>query len=321
MAGLPDRKSLPDRRSVVSGAAAGLLCARLSPAQDRLAPAQDRSAIAGEPPRYDQRPLSLVPNAQAIGRRYWVPGLNEGYVPQGLTVTRAEILVAAYRSVDPRQDNGLSRVFRLAQGDGRLAGSFDLPEAYGHPGGLAARGTTLFVANSGRLLALDLTASLRSGSPAIIAERRVDKAMGPSFLACDGDALWFGPFRRQGEATLYAVPLARVFEGGTDPLGPTDAGRRLPLPLLAQGATFDRSGGLWISESAGNRPGALHRLDPRSGAVLASYAAPGGIEDLGCASDGRLWAVSEAGSQRWSRWETFYPLVFEIDPGRLIARS
>ena len=46
---------------------------------------------------------------------------------------------------------------------------------------------------------------------------------------------------------------------------------------------------------------------------------PGGLEDLGLAPDGKLWAVSEAGTQRWNRWNTFYPLVFEIDPAKLVA--
>ncbi len=49
------------------------------------------------------------------------------------------------------------------------------------------------------------------------------------------------------------------------------------------------------------------------------YPAPGGIENLGLAPDDKLWAVGEAGTQRWNRWSTFYPLVFEIDPAKLAA--
>lgn len=294
----------------------------LSAAGFILAPAavSARPRLPGDEPHYDARELSAVPNAAAIGRRYWVPGLNDGFVPQGLTIFRNEILIAAYRSETQEQDNGPARIFRLARSTGRLLGSFALPATYGHPGGLAAVGDTVFVANSGRLLALDVARSCAAGECVPLGERLVDKAMGPSFLAASPDKLlWFGPYRRKGESSLYGVPLARILSGSEKPIETADAAATLPLPQFVQGATFDRKGDLWISQSSGNRPAFLFRLDPKTGAVLARYPAPGGIEDLGCAPNGRLWAASEAGSKRWSRWDTFYPLVFEIDPARLVA--
>lgn len=285
-----------------------------------LAPAASaRPVLPGEAPSYDVRELGTVPNEAAIGRRYWAPGLNEGYVPQGLTVFGDELLIAAYRSTGRDADNGPARLFRLARSDGRLLGSFALPATYGHPGGLATVRDMLFVANSGRLLVLDFTESCRRGECAPLKEVRVDKAMGPSFLAAAGERLWFGPFRREGEPSLHAIPVERVLSGNEAPIGPGDALAMIPLPLFAQGATFAGEDSVWISQSAGNRPAFLSRLDSRTGAVLARYAAPGGIEDLGHAPDGKLWAVSEAGTQRWNRWNTFYPLVFEIDPAKLVA--
>jgi hypothetical protein len=44
---------------------------------------------------------------------------------------------------------------------------------------------------------------------------------------------------------------------------------------------------------------------------------PIGIEDLGIDERGGLWAVSEAGSQRWSKWSEQFPVVFRLDPQRL----
>lgn len=281
--------------------------------------ARARPILPGAEPRYDHRELSEVPNAAAIGRRYWVPGLDDGYVPQGLTIFRDEILIAAYRSEASDQDSGPSRVFRLALADGAMRGSFTLPATYGHPGGLAAAGDVLFVANSGRLLALDLVRSCAGGECAPLGERLVEKGMGPSFLAASGGMLWFGAYRRKGESMLYRVPQQRVLGDSRETISPTDATARFPLPLFVQGATFDRRGRLWISQSSGNRPAFLSCLDPASGATIARYPAPGGIEDLGCAADGKLWAASEAGSRRWSRWDAFYPLVFEIDTDRLVA--
>jgi hypothetical protein len=296
--------------------------ALLAAAGFALAPAavSARPRLPGEEPLYDGRDLGAVPNAAAIRRRYWVPGLNDGFVPQGLTIIRNEILVAAYRSETPDQDSGPARIFRLARSNGRLVGSFGLPATYRHPGGLAAVGDTVFVANSGRLLALDFARSCAAGECVPLGETLVDKAMGPSFLAASAEKLlWFGAYRRKGEPSLYGVPLTRILSGGEKPVGPADATATLPLPQFVQGTTFDRKGDLWISQSSGNRPAFLSRLDPKTGAVLARYPVPGGIEDLGCAPNGRLWAASEAGSKRWSRWDTFYPLVFEIDPGKLVA--
>lgn len=303
------RAVILDRRRLLTAGAG--LC--LAPA------ARARPALPGEAPTYDTRELTALPNAAAIGRRYWSPGLNEGYVPQGLTVFGDEILIAAYRSTERDQDNGPARVFRLARRDGRLLGSFALPATYGHPGGLATARDMLFVANSGRLLALDFKESCRTGEGAPLKEVRVDKAMGPSFLTASGDALWFGPYRREGAPNLHAVAIDRILAGGEVPIGLAESRAILPLPLFAQGATFDKAGKLWISQSSGNRPAFLSQLDPATGAALARYPAPGGIEDLGLAPDGKLWAAGEAGTQRWSRWNTFYPLVFEIDPMKLAA--
>jgi len=42
-----------------------------------------------------------------------------------------------------------------------------------------------------------------------------------------------------------------------------------------------------------------------------------GTEDLEFDGEGRLWSVSEAGSQRWSKWGTTYPLVFQLDLSKL----
>lgn len=257
-----------------------------------------------------------MPNAQAVGRRYWSPGLDDGFVPQGLTVFGGEVLVAAYRSTDPKQNDGPARVFRMACADGRVLGSFALPTAYGHPGGLAMAGETLYVANSGRLLALALTADAVA-EPRQIGEWRVERAMGPSFLACDGEALWFGPFRSYGEPKLYRLPLGRLGSLAGKPVTPELADHAIPLPLSAQGATFGPERRLWVSTSAGNRPGGLHRIDTVDGTIPDSFSAPGGIEDIGCAPDGRLWAVGEAGSQRWNNWDAFFPLVFEIDTAKL----
>lgn len=309
------------RRRHLLGGALGFGAAVLAPgplsAQPAPLPVSARDGIAGDAPRYTDRALSAVPNEAAMPRRFWAPGLNEVYVPQGLTVLGEEILVAAYQSLTHDQADGPSRVFRLSRRDGSLRGSFALPEEFGHPGGLATDGQVLFAANSGIVLALDAASLDAPDGPRPLATRRVDRSMGPAFLACDGRSLWFGPWRKSGSPRLHAVPVQRFVEGDGHPVTPADAVRDIPLPLRAQGAAADAEGRIWIACSAGAAPGELHRLDPEDGTRLESHGAPGGIEDLGFDRDGLLWSVSEAGSRRWNGWPTFFPLVFAMDVTRL----
>lgn len=86
----------------------------------------------------------------------------------------------------------------------------------------------------------------------------------------------------------------------------------------SQGASFDKDGFLWLSQRS-SQFGALQKVDPKTGRVLASYPMVASIEDLGFDGDDMLWAVSEAGSKRWHNWPTFYPILFSIDVRRLTS--
>ena len=102
------------------------------------------------------------------------------------------------------------------------------------------------------------------------------------------------------------------------PIGPANADRSLPVPLKSQGASFAGDGALWLSQS-GSTFGTLTRHDPETGAQTARYAMPPGIEDIGFAPDGKLWAVSEAGALRYTNWNQIFPFVFAIDINQLKA--
>ena len=88
------------------------------------------------------------------------------------------------------------------------------------------------------------------------------------------------------------------------------------IPTEANGMTFDASGALWLA-SSNSKYGALHRIDASTGAVQSRYDMVIGIEDLGFDENGSLWAVSEAGSRRWSRWAKTYPVIFQLDVAAL----
>jgi hypothetical protein len=265
----------------------------------------------GTAPTYASRALGPIPNERAITRRIWAPGLDDGYVPQGLAVVAGALYVASYRSVDVKQDRGPCRLFRLDMTSGATTAALDLPASCGHAGGLA-RGPAgrLLVADTRTLYEIELTQGPGLGR-VVRAIKLLGNVKGSS-AAGSADALWLGTFARDPGAKLFKIPF-----GALKPtVNEADATQTLTLPTEVQGAAFDAAGQLWITRST-SRFGELRRLDPASGATQAQYAMPIGMEDLSFDANGGLWTVSEAGSRRWLRWATFFPIVFRLDPVKL----
>jgi len=138
-----------------------------------------------------------------------------------------------------------------------------------------------------------------------------------SFVTYRDGALWIGEYKKPKGGTLRVVPLAAV-AAAREPagLGPDAVAREFALSPAAQGAAFAPDGTLWISRSS-SQFGSLQRVDPKTGAVRAEYEMVAGLEDLGIGADGLIWSVSEAGSQRWHNWASYFPLVIAIDPRKL----
>jgi hypothetical protein len=270
----------------------------------------DLSALAQQPPggaapTAINRPLSQVPNEQAITTRFWVPDLDAGFVPQGLAVQGGQVVLAGYRSTDTDQARGLCTVMWVSAGSGRVTRRIALPPSCGHAGGVAAiPGGRLVVADTRMLFLITggrLTSTVRLGG-----------ALRGSFADFDGRDLWLGSYERSG-GRLWRIPLGALVK---EEVSESDAAETLPTPAGAQGLAFDSSGQMWMTTS-GSRDGAIHRLDRRTGQIQATYAAPAGVEDIAFDGTGRLWASSEAGSRRWSTWATFFPLIFALDVSRL----
>ena len=196
------------------------------------------SALAADPlgtaPTYASRALGPVPNEQAITRRIWAPGLDDGYVPQGLAVVGAALYVASYHSVDVKQDRGPCRVFRIDMTTGATTGTLDLPASCGHAGGLA-RGPAgrLLVADTREVYDIELTPGAGLGR-VVRTIKLLGKVKG-SFAAGSADALWLGSFAREPGAKLFKVPLAVLKSAVNE----ADATQVLTLPTEVQGAAFD----------------------------------------------------------------------------------
>jgi len=272
-------------------------------------------AISGTRPTFTDRQLTPVPNSAAILRRLWVPDLDAGFVPQGLTVQDGAVFLAGYFSTDPKQGRGPCRLYSIDPRNLAVIGKLDLPATCGHAGG-AARGQSgmIYVADTRQIYAVQLDSNPGKVGAVVRMTKLKGRLLG-SFAAGSKDAIWLGGYRREGDAEtrLYRIPLSALAAPEIDE---TQATASLPLPDRAQGAAFAPDGRLWITRS-GSKFGELVRLDPKTGAIEARYDMPAGIEDISFAPDGRLWTVVEAGSRRWNSWTTFFPLVFEIDVARL----
>lgn len=278
-------------------------------------------AILGTQPLYGPSTVNRAPNGASIIQRIWMPGLNEGYNPQGLAVIGDSILIAAYRSDSPDIHRGPCRVFRVDAMTGSRMGQFDVPPPCGHAGGLAtAADGRLYVADTHTLFVS------RLGDAFANAPRFRAIPLGPgltgALAASDQQSIWLGTYREDGPGRLYrftADALDRVPEGMT--LYASAAVVQIAIPSYAQGAAIDAAGRLWVTRSD-LRWGELDRLDPAGGKVEREYPAPPGIEGIAFDAGGRLWAASEAGARHYYEgWRAlvlpFYPLIFAIEPDRL----
>jgi sugar lactone lactonase YvrE len=287
-----------------------------------VVPAADTSPvpIAGIAPSYGPKTVSAVPNAAAIVRRIWLPGLDAGYDPQGLAVDGGGIYFSAYRSESLRVRRGPCRVIRIDLDTGGPTGYVDVPSPCGHAGGLAVGGDgMLYVADTHTLFTTPLAQAFDPGA------RFRQLPLGPGLIgglaASTPDGIWLGTYEN-GPARLFrftAATLARLSDGET--LGTSQATTVLTIPDHAQGAAIC-GGELWIARSDWSW-GTLDRLDPETGAPRRRYETAPGTEGIAFGSDGRLWAVSEAGSRHiydypfLGLFEPFFPLVFALDLSRL----
>jgi hypothetical protein len=283
--------------------------------------APPKTETLGQKPSYIWGGVSSVPNEHAITRTIWAPGLDDGYVPQGLTCLGDTVLVAAYNSTDPKVDKGPCRVFSVSVKDGKQTGYFDMPEECGHAGGLALIGGGMLVVSDTRTLyEIDLGRALESknAKDTLISVVKLGGALKGSFVDFDGTDLWIGSSEKDAEkARAHRLSLGIFKQFNGKPAIKEDlALSAIPIPTEANGMAFDASGTLWLA-SSNSKYGALYRLNSKTGEVQSRFEMVIGIEDLGFDADGMLWALSEAGSRRWSKWSKTFPVIFQTDVSAL----
>ena len=276
-------------------------------------------AILGTRPSYGPSTISSAPNLAATGPLLWVPGLDDGWNPQGLAFVEGSLLISAYRSERFGVNRGPCRVFRVDPATGCETGHFDVPPPCGHAGGLAYAGAgKLYIADTHTLFEVDLARAFSEPTPPF---RRF--ALGPELkgaLAGSGSGeIWLGIYEEDRPGKIFKIERA-VLEALPDGavLAKELASVGLTIPSYAQGAAFAPSGKLWVARSEVGW-GSLERIDIAGGRVEQRYAAPGGIEGIAFGEAGRLWAVSEAGARHFPWHYPFFPVVFQLDLNRLAA--
>jgi hypothetical protein len=285
-----------------------------------LAPVAQAGDVLGVKPSYLNGVTPDVPNQVAISRIIWAPGLDDGFVPQGMTFSNGALFMSAYQSSFSKSTKGPCRIFKVDPNSGQTIGYFDLDLGCGHAGGLAATGKGhLIVADTHRLYKIDVASAFASGHPtnAVVAKLDLGGKLKGSFADFHAGSIFIGSYEKNvSHATGYYLPFTLFDTHNGQAITEQMASRSINLPPQSQGAAFDKNGVLWISSSTG-KFGLLSRLDAKTGAVQARYDMVNGIEDLAFDDAGRLWSVSESGSIRWRNRSVSFPVLFRVEMGRL----
>jgi DNA-binding beta-propeller fold protein YncE len=277
-------------------------------------------AVKGMRPAYLAETTENVPNAAALTHRIWTPALAETWVPQGLTAAGRHLFVSSYKPTpDLKSNTGPCRVFRIDKATGAVDGHFDIPPGTcTHAGGLAHMGNgKLFLADTRQVFLVDVDKALATGTSAGAHKAvKITGLLRGSYATFDGKDAWIGTWTKDATKAFmfrFDAKFFDTYDGQT--VEENRAAESIPVPLEAQGAAFDKAGNLWVSAS-NSQWGKLYRLD-RKGILQSTYEMPAGLEDLTVDEDGRLWGMSESGTQKYIGWATKFPYIFRIDSARL----
>ena len=201
-----------------------------------------------------------------------IPGLSEGFVPQGLTYLpeRNWFLFSGYYS------NASRTIIAVEAGSGNVVKQIRLKNSdgtvyTGHAGGIATTAETIVVSSENKLRCLPIGDFLDATNGATIGfVREIGVPNRASYCFCDDGAFWVGEFRYKqeedktdkdhrmslGGETFQSWLCGYVLNNGELPLGPSG---ELPPPSYIlvtpdkiQGASVS-DGAVWLSVSYGRK--------------------------------------------------------------------
>jgi len=159
-------------KTVIAGLT--VICMLVSGTSTAAGPSKDGQKILGKAPvKYGTgKKLRRTHNENAIVTKIWAPGLDEKFVPQGLTWSAPYVLVGGY-IWDGRKDDSVAvecRVYRIDPATGESRGWFTLgPIDQGalckHAGGLACDGRgILYVSDTHHVFKIDIEKAFELGT-------------------------------------------------------------------------------------------------------------------------------------------------------------
>ncbi len=282
----------------------------------------------------DQR---IRQNQSVFRHRFFVPFVNDEFVPQGVAtrVNGGEALVyVSYYHLTRSGNTGLRRsiVAELDAATGHVRRAFRLMGtlAYSHAGGIAFVKDALYVSSSSTLERYPVPAYQGPDGPRYLdlaadADGTISVLGRASFVSEHRDTLWVGDWRTPAHEApyLYGYPLdgdGRAVRNATP--------RIYALPRNVQGVDFFRHRGetyVFMARNVSQSRGEAEILRvPRARlarwtepAADSSIVVPYGIEDLSFFPDGTLWTNSESSADYYQKspsgaWSVFYPFVYSL---------
>jgi hypothetical protein len=264
------------------------------------------------------RVFPAFPNDDAICKAVWVPGLDQGFIPQGIhLVGDGTALVSGYHEMG--KDDTL-RIVRVDLSDGSTVGTpFTLP-AGGHGGGITVAGDgKVWVAATNNLWMWPSVAALASGTQPLKLGKPKSESFKVSYFAdaADQTHLWIGSFETN-ELLQFQLSTLNDKVGTNVKLLEADSTATIVTGARTQGGEF-HDPNLWTASSytaKSTNPNArvakskCGTLQTGLGTRTRFGFAPG-IEEITFDDQGFLWFVSEAGAQPYA--PQFFPVIAQAD--------
>jgi hypothetical protein len=245
------------------------------------------------------------PNSQAVVASRFVPGIEDGFVPQGFAPFRSGYLLSGYFSIKTKGCR-----FYVLDSDKRITAKVDLQSGCSHAGGVSGtpegkvmisdtRQLFVFAANEDGKFELETAVALSSN-------------LRGTFIKCVEDGFYIGSYLPGDMFTNVYFFSYKALDYSS--LTPIDGELHYQLPASSQG--FDILYGYGIVSTSQGNPNKISFSDS-SGNLLAQYDFITGSQSIFMNDDGLLETLSESGVEKYKHWKYRYPAMITIDPNRL----
>jgi hypothetical protein len=250
------------------------------------------------------------PNSDAVVEAWFVPGLAEGFVPQGLARFGRDILLSGYMA-----DSSGCRVYRMSF-DFSVKEQIDIPVRCLHAGGIAVSPKNeIVVADNRQLIVWPADHGSIEARQAEFRTIRLTSGLKGTFLTGTANGLILGSFYPDVGKTVGQTMSWSALHRQVIAVSDIQA-RQQFLPRTQGMAKLDD--GSMITASQGNPN--LISVWSSDGALVASFPFLRGIQGVVANSDGTMLTVSESGSAPYRNRSDIYPALMKVKISALSLR-